>query len=81
MLERKDIVLPKPDLWPEGIDELEAFEYSISDAGNVKSSAPSGMHDDAVCALALAAWACKRGERRRLIGAGPILITMDSRLD
>jgi len=48
-------VLPRPDLWPEGIDELEAFEYSVTDSGNVRTSAPSGIHDDCVIALALAA--------------------------
>lgn len=56
MLERSKIVLPKPELWPVGIDELEAFEYSVTDAGNVRASAPSGVHDDCVVALALAAW-------------------------
>jgi hypothetical protein len=28
----------------------------VTDAGNVRTSAPSGMHDDCVVALALAAW-------------------------
>jgi hypothetical protein len=56
MFERSEIVLPRPDLWPEGIDELEAFEYSVTDAGAVRTSAPSGVHDDCVVALALAAW-------------------------
>ena len=50
------ITLPKPELWPEGVDELEAFQYSVTDSGNVKSSAPGGAHDDCVMALALAAW-------------------------
>ena len=44
----------EPRIWPEAIDELEAFEYSVSDAGNVKTSAPPGIHDDIVMALALA---------------------------
>lgn len=35
-------------------DELESFEFSYSTHGNVKYSAPQGMHDDCVCALALA---------------------------
>ena len=48
--------LPKPTLWPEGIDELEAFQFSVTDMGNVRTSAPSGFHDDCVMALALAAW-------------------------
>ncbi len=55
-LEQRKIILPRVDLWPDGIDELEAFEYSVSDAGNVKSSAPAGIHDDCVMALALACW-------------------------
>jgi hypothetical protein len=56
MFERREIVLPRPDLWPEGIDELEAFEYSVTDSGTVRTGSPSGMHDDCVIALALAAW-------------------------
>jgi hypothetical protein len=34
-------------------DELEAFEFVYSRSG-VKYSAPDGVHDDAVCSLALA---------------------------
>lgn len=56
LLEGKHIVLPSPSVWPEGVDELEAFQYSITDHGNVRTSAPSGQHDDCVVALALAAW-------------------------
>lgn len=40
-----------PDGWLR--DELDAFEFEYSRAG-VKYSAPSGVHDDGVCALALA---------------------------
>jgi phage FluMu gp28-like protein len=41
--------------FPEGVivDELEAFEYEYTRTG-VRYAAPSGLHDDAVCALALA---------------------------
>lgn len=41
--------------FPEGVitDELNSFEYEYSKTG-VKYSAPAGLHDDAVCALALA---------------------------
>ena len=41
--------------YPDGIivDELSIFEY-IYTANGVKYSAPNGMHDDCVCALALA---------------------------
>jgi len=56
MIEQRQIILPRPDLWPEGIDELEAYEYSVTDSGHVRSAAPSGLHDDCVIALALAAW-------------------------
>jgi hypothetical protein len=56
MFEQGRLTLPRADLWPEGIDELEAFEYSVTDSGNVRTGAPSGMHDDCVIALGLAAW-------------------------
>jgi hypothetical protein len=39
-----------------GIDELRAFEYSVTDNGSVRTGAPYGSHDDCVVALALAAW-------------------------
>jgi hypothetical protein len=43
--------------FPEGVirNELETFEYEYSRTG-IKYSAPSGLHDDTVNALALAAW-------------------------
>ena len=61
LLEQKLITLPRPDLWPEGIDELESFEYSVSDSGNVRTGSPTGFHDDVVIALALAAWHLRPG--------------------
>lgn len=41
--------------FPEGIisSELEQFEFEYT-ANGVRYSAPTGVHDDAVCALALA---------------------------
>lgn len=54
--ERRDIVLPTADLCPELVDELESFQYSVTDAGAVKTGAPTGYHDDCVIALALACW-------------------------
>jgi hypothetical protein len=41
--------------FPDGVlvQELEAFEYEFTATG-VRYSAPEGMHDDCVCALALA---------------------------
>lgn len=60
MLEERRIVLPRVEIWPEGIEELESFEFSVTDAGNVRTSAPSGMHDDCVMALGLAAWQVRK---------------------
>lgn len=42
-------------IFPDGLirEELENFEYEYT-RGGVKYSAPSGLHDDCVCALALA---------------------------
>jgi len=42
------------------IIELEGFSYTYSQAGNVKYSAPKGMFDDTVIALALAVTMMKR---------------------
>jgi hypothetical protein len=56
MLEQKALVLPKPERCPELIDELEAFEYKVTEGGHVKMGAPWGYHDDTVIALALAVW-------------------------
>ena len=41
---------------PELIEELEAFSTVITPAGNVRYTAPHGMHDDCVNSLALACW-------------------------
>ena len=41
---------------PVQTDELNAYEYHLTQARNVTMSAPEGMHDDCVIALALAAW-------------------------
>lgn len=51
--------------FPDGaiISELEAYEYEYTRTG-VRYSAPSGVHDDAVCALSLAV-AKLRGETNR----------------
>lgn len=36
------------------INELEVYEFEMSETGNVRYSAPTGFHDDCVDALALA---------------------------
>jgi hypothetical protein len=66
LLERREIVLPRPELWPDGIDELESFEYAVTETGHVKSSAPAGQHDDCVAALALAAFHARPARSGRI---------------
>jgi hypothetical protein len=56
LMESLALAIQKQEIgFPEGViaNELESFEYEYTRTG-VKYSAPSGMHDDAVCALALA---------------------------
>ncbi len=74
-LEQKKITLPRPELWPEVIDELESFQYSVTDAGNVKSGAPHGVHDDCVIALALAAWQLKKTGPALIRSFGPPVLS------
>jgi phage FluMu gp28-like protein len=56
LMEGLAVAIQKKEIsFPEGIitNELEVFEYEYTRTG-VRYSAPSGMHDDTVCALALA---------------------------
>jgi len=69
MLEQRAIRLPAPEVCPELLDELESFEYSISEDGNIRMRAAGSSHDDTVIALALAAW-----ESRQIRGAGSISV-------
>ena len=63
-VERQEISFPDiHDL----INELSIFTFEQTEGGVIKYSAPEGMHDDIVIALALANWACGRG--RGMIGA------------
>jgi len=61
--------------FPEGTlsQELETFEYVYTRTG-VRYNAPDGLHDDCVCALALAVAHCRyqagSAPTARLIGAG-----------
>jgi hypothetical protein len=48
-------------------DELESFEYIYSSRG-VKYSAPTGLHDDTVCALALANYKHLKDFKQTFIG-------------
>jgi len=51
-IEQRLITFPRIDVL---ISELESFEYDLSSQG-VKYSAPEGLNDDCVIALALAVW-------------------------
>jgi len=57
--ERQEVTFPSEP--PELVNELEAFSYEITAAGNVRYSAPQGerFHDDCVMALAFAWHAAK----------------------
>jgi hypothetical protein len=56
MIERQEISYPDISVL---IHELMIYQYEITKAGNVRYNAPDGYHDDAVIALALAAWVAK----------------------
>ncbi len=56
IMEALAVAIQKQEIgFPDGVivNELESFEYEYTRTG-VRYSAPSGMHDDGVCALALA---------------------------
>lgn len=50
-LARREVVFPNIK---QLINELQYYEYEITPAGNVRTAARQGEHDDCVCALALA---------------------------
>lgn len=51
-IQRREVTFPAGPI----VNELESFEYVYTRTG-VRYSAPEGMHDDCVCALALAVYA------------------------
>ena len=51
--EQGSISIPPDDVL---IDELEAYGYDVLPSGALRYSAPQGMHDDTVIALALGMW-------------------------
>lgn len=55
-LEQRRITFPNE---PVLIDELQSYEYDITDGGKITYSAPDGKHDDCVVSLGLACWALK----------------------
>ena len=77
MFEQRTITIPTPETWPEGIDELEAFEYSVTESGNVRMGAPGSYHDDIVISLALAAWHRRPRREEEISICGPKIIYGD----
>jgi hypothetical protein len=75
-IEQRLITLPKPQLWPEGIDELEAFQYSITDQGNVRMAAPGSGHDDCVISLALALWDLRPSKPEQTMRVYPLSVLL-----
>jgi len=63
-LERQLISFPEIQVL---INELMAYQYELSRAGNMKYNAPSGQHDDCVIALALASWGVKHRRNPRVL--------------
>lgn len=56
--ERGAVGLPPDE--PVLVSELRAFSYETTAAGRTKLSAPAGLHDDCVFALAMALWGVRR---------------------
>jgi hypothetical protein len=50
-IEQQDLWIPN---WQEALGELDAYEVKTTLAGNMTYSAPTGKHDDIVCAMMLA---------------------------
>lgn len=53
-VERERIILPRRDLAPVLIDELETYAWKSTPGGAITAEAPNGYHDDCVAALLLA---------------------------
>jgi hypothetical protein len=50
-----------PAMTDQLYNELDYFEYKLTSGGRLTYSAPKGLHDDMVMALALANWGRFRG--------------------
>lgn len=69
-IEQQQITIPNNEVL---IDELRWYEMVITRNGNVRYSAPEGLHDDCVTALTLANW----GRTRLLNVAPPVIVEVD----
>ena len=64
-LEQEKIQIFDKEREPNGkvlINEMEIFEYKMTDSGLVRYSAPEGHHDDCVIGLALANWGVQNSD-------------------
>lgn len=57
LIDQRKITFPKID---QLIYELEGYECDMLPSGHIRYSAPSGLSDDCVDSIALAAWGCSR---------------------
>lgn len=66
-IEQRGVAIPRNETL---IDELAAYGYEVTDAGNMKYGAPAGLYDDCVISLALAVWGLdspKKNNPNRLV--------------
>jgi hypothetical protein len=61
-IQRREIGIPDEQRYDVLVRELELYEYEYRPSG-VRYTAPEGMHDDCVCALALAVECLRSGPR------------------
>ena len=65
MLEQRKITIPRDTLCPMLVEELESFQFTVSEAtGTIRTGSPHGYHDDCVIALALAAWQLREDDTK-----------------
>lgn len=53
LLEQDKIKIPNDE---QLINELESFQYTLTNTNKIKAQVPDGLHDDMVMSLALAVW-------------------------
>jgi phage FluMu gp28-like protein len=61
---RHEIKMPNEDVLPDLHTELSVFTYKMLAGGKISYSAPSGLHDDCVVALALALKSLQNKKRK-----------------
>lgn len=61
LFQNRQIIIPNFD---KLINQLSVYERTISKTGKPVYNAPSGMHDDCVMSLCIAAWSVKKGTKK-----------------